>query len=114
MHLPNALKRWPLRRLCSSVLLPLLLLLAQQGALLHELSHYAADDAPARRNGQHPQAEHCQLCLAYAQIAPAPAPGQLAPQLLAGLRFERTATISAGLDSAAAPAPRSRGPPTAA
>jgi hypothetical protein len=58
-------------RLVPSLLLPLLLVVAQQGALLHELSHYRSSETPGESKKQSPRGDVCELCLAFAQIGSA-------------------------------------------
>jgi hypothetical protein len=99
-----------------ALLLPLLLLLAQQGALQHELGHLAraARAQHAQLTGTQTVGEQapCLECRAFAQIAhPAAASAAIsaapaaAPLLAPKPRFV--------VVSADAPAPRSRGPPQA-
>ena len=54
-----------------SYLLPFLLLLAQQGASVHELSHYgeAALKQGHSSHQQIPKNKSCERCLVFAQIA---------------------------------------------
>jgi hypothetical protein len=99
-------------RLLKSLALLLLLIAAQQGSVVHDLSHLAgaspqgssidvgaADGAP------------CALCPAFAQ-ASAPAFGHSFQfPALDRAAVERTSTQPRGLISAPAPLPRSRGPP---
>jgi hypothetical protein len=61
-----------LRRLTLSILMPLLLLLSQQGALQHELSHVhvpsvSADAGPQARAADL-DTDLCLACLAFAQV----------------------------------------------
>ncbi len=61
-----------LRRLTLSILMPLLLLLSQQGALQHELSHLHVPSATATDGPQAQasdlDADICLTCLGFAQI----------------------------------------------
>jgi hypothetical protein len=100
------------RRFCSSLLLPLLLLVAQHGALLHELSHYAAPETQKETDKQHPQIGHCDLCVAFAQVASAATPDAVVPRLLADLSFQQATTIPASGGTSEPPSQRNRGPPT--
>ncbi len=104
-----------IRRLTLSVLLPLLLLFSQQGALLHELSHWhpAPHDVDMQVQAQSSaDADICLECLGFAQVAglahfDLPAlPGQ------DGLSYHFLALPSRSVAEAAPPALRSRGPPT--
>lgn len=98
-----------LRRLCRALLL-LLVLGLQQGAYLHELSHY---EPASIQNEEHPQdaGSPCVLCLAYAGAEVWVSPGSLLPSLLIGLSFALTAVATFGACVARAPTLRNRGPP---
>ena len=99
-----------MRRLCWTLLLPFLLLSAQQGELRHEYGHYAQ----AARSCQKAPAtiEPCPLCLAYAHLAGAASTDVAPPTLLGDLAFHfAPAFVLTSVDSQAAP-PRSRGPPS--
>ena len=60
-----------MRKLYISLGLALLLLLAQQGAVLHEVSHISAAGAHTQARMQVDVAldKGCQLCLGYSQVA---------------------------------------------
>jgi hypothetical protein len=99
-----------MRRRHWSLLLPFLLLFAQQGAFRHELSHLpkptlvCVKEAPAVQ-------DHCPLCLAFAHLSGA-AKTEIAPFALAqDLVFALAPEPRASDASLAPPAPRSRGPP---
>jgi hypothetical protein len=57
-----------LNRIVSTVLLALALLLAQQGAVWHSLSHLRA---PSQQDKQLPHSDTCAQCLAFAHIGAA-------------------------------------------
>lgn len=99
--------------MCRILLLPLLLLFAQQGALMHELSHYTAYDAQTQhqsdKQGSH--GKSCELCLAFAQVGTAAAPDAAAPGLLADLSFNLPLPAPAHGGTTEPTAARSRGPP---
>ena len=59
-----------LRRFALSVVLPLVLLLSQQGALLHELSHWRVPASSAVQTAGSASADSdlCLACLAYSQV----------------------------------------------
>jgi len=98
-----------MRKLYWSLLLPFLLLFAQQGELRHEYSHYAQ---AARSCQKAPSAiDPCPLCLAYAHLAGTASTDIAPPTLLAGLAFHFAPALAlASVDSEAA-SPRNRGPP---
>ena len=108
------LRSMSLGMLCRSLLLPLLLLLAQQGAVLHGLSHYSATSAPDQRGEperQQPHSGPCELCLAFAHLDAAVKPAPLAI-VLPVLGFEALAVSRVLAWEAPAPPEQSRGPPT--
>lgn len=100
-----------LRRLCRTLLLPLLLLLAQQGALLHELSHYAAPTTQAE-GGKKRATGPCELCMAFAQVQSATGPAAVPLPLLAGLGFQRVERAPVAARTTTPLTPRNRGPPS--
>jgi len=100
-----------MRRTWLSWLLPILMLFAQQGAYLHELSHYG----PQGEQGSTGERKHaadriCETCLAYAQLANvAPTPDFSIPLL--ALTHRPADAVSYAARPGAAPCARSRGPP---
>ena len=107
-----------MRKLLLAFLLPFVLLLSQQGAMLHEIGHLAdfADRTGTSTSGGSGTGTHqagdlqCQACLAYAHLAGVATATVLPPALLSfGFHFpviEAPAFVAAD-----APAARSRGPP---
>ncbi len=94
-----------------SYLLPLLLLLAQQGASVHELSHYGEALKEARSSHQHvPKSKSCERCLVFAQIAGA-VRSEAARIATPDLLFERPQHQSVASIAGRISSPRSRGPP---
>ena len=109
-----------MRRLSISLLLPLLLLFAQQGALWHEIGHLSRGSAPLAQAAGVPQPQQreqlksldklCETCLAYAQLASVAKTEVLPLNLLSfGFGFARVVAVLA--ICADAPALRARGPP---
>jgi hypothetical protein len=109
-----------MRKLHTALVISLLMLLAQQGAVFHELGHIsqAGSVAASARTRASVHADIrvekvCELCLAYSQLAnPASHRVQL-PQ------FEPTACAAEShpiptATPADVPTPRSRGPPASA
>jgi len=100
-----------MRKLHWTLLLPLLLLFAQQGELLHEYGHYRQ---PASSSSQKApaQSDACSQCLAYAHLSGVAKPEIAVPLLLAGLAFH----FALGAEPASADVrvarARSRGPPS--
>jgi len=110
VHRTVRLRRIHWLELLRSLMLPLLLLVAQQGAVLHELSHYAAAE---RHDGQKqsPRGDACDLCLAFAQVGSAAAPQPPAALLLAGRSHRLAPALPVYAQATHVPAERSRGPP---
>lgn len=88
------------------------LLMAQHGAMVHELSHLpGAAHAEIRVQTGDAAEAACALCPAFAQAATAAfSPAFHSPLLLRG-GLQRSAEHAAAAIEAAAPSPRSRGPP---
>jgi hypothetical protein len=105
-----------MRRLCLSWVLSLALLLAQQGAMLHELSHlsHAGHSAGSALSAELQATEGglCPTCEAFAQIVNPAAAGatDLAVCPAAIIPAPDPCFTIVGTD---APTPRSRGPPQA-
>jgi hypothetical protein len=101
-----------MRKLHISLGIALLLLLAQQGALLHAVSHICrvGSNLEAQVQADTLLEKSCELCLAFSQVAnPA---GNTVPVV----RFEPLACAAGSSPSCAStpaevPTPRSRGPP---
>jgi hypothetical protein len=103
-----------LRRLLLALLLPTLMLLAQQGAAWHALGHLSAStstsSAPADDDETLAQHGLCLSCLAYASVDSASAPLAWADALL---EFSHAWVVTRPTPSRPADAPpaHSRGPP---
>ncbi len=104
-----------MRRFTLALAFPLLLLLAQQGALLHELSHtyYAGHQhgAQVRHDAQLPDDSVCPTCQAFAQVAH-PVGNSTAILAVPPAAYLQSPSPTYHIIDAAAPTPRSRGPPT--
>jgi hypothetical protein len=104
-----------MRRQYFSWLISLLLVLAQHGALLHELGHL--EHAPTagttlKESGQPLESALCLTCQAFSQVTNPATAG--APHLpLAPAALIRTPDPHYSIVAANAPTPRSRGPPQA-
>ena len=102
----------PMRNFRTSLALCLLLLLAQQGAVLHQISHLVhSGSLDVRVHADTVLDKSCELCLAFSQVTN---PASNSVQLP---RFEPVACAADPIrDSvptlSAVLAPRSRGPPT--
>jgi hypothetical protein len=102
-----------MRKLLLALLLPVVLLLSQQGAMTHEVGHIAdfvaqaGGKAPA---GQQPGDLQCEACLAFAHLAGI-ATTQVVPPALLSFSFHFRVIEAPAFIAADAPAARSRGPP---
>jgi hypothetical protein len=103
-----------MRKLHISLGLALLLLLAQFGAIRHEVSHIVrvANNAESHVQADTFQDKTCELCLAFSQVA------NPASNTVHVVSFERSSCTVTSLAACAVtptdnPTPRSRGPPSA-
>ncbi len=93
--------------------LVLLLLAAQQGALVHELGHFSADHATAVRVGSGSVSDGtCALCPSFAQAASPTFSHSFHIPLLVRSETERSSKPQIAVVDVAVPTPRSRGPPS--
>jgi hypothetical protein len=103
-----------LRRLTLSVLLPLALLIAQQGAMLHEWSHWHAAKAGVEQQLETASAadrDLCLTCLGFAQIAGLAKFDVAILPTSPALRDRFQAQSVRDVADRATPPARSRGPP---
>jgi hypothetical protein len=100
-----------MRRFRLALALPLLLVFAQQGAMLHELSHIYRTGGPQQRyEGTLLQGKLCQTCLAFEQVGnPASAANSALPAVPAAHIYVPAPQFS--IIAEQAPIPHSRGPP---
>jgi hypothetical protein len=106
-----------IRRLTLTVLLPLVLLFSQQGALLHELSHwhFASPTVEAKAEAATSvDADICLDCLAFAQVAGLAQFDLPALPSHEGLSYHFVSEAARSVAEASTPALRSRGPPLSA
>jgi hypothetical protein len=100
-----------MRRFRFVFALALLLVFAQQGALLHELSHvYRTGTAELNNEATVPDGTLCATCLAFAQAANPASGALIVPPVVAAVRHV-SPNPEFSIIAASAPAPRSRGPP---
>ena len=93
-----------------ALVLPLLLLFAQQGAMLHELSHIHPGAGQVRYENDLRAGKICDICAAFAQVGnPASASVAVLPAV-AAVRHYVPAPLYSIVATEALP-PRSRGPP---
>jgi hypothetical protein len=91
--------------------LALLLAFAQQGAVLHELSHVYRTGAPALENDATLfDGKMCETCFAFAQAANPASGTLLVAPIVAALRHI-SPQFQYSIIAGTAPVPRSRGPP---
>ena len=99
-----------MRRIFLSALLLVVMLLSQQGAVLHEIGHLT-DEASQQSQHHHPAGEKfCVTCLAFAAIGGAAAQG-LPTLALLDARFAVPKAEVVRVVAAEPPSHRSRGPP---
>src|SRR5580704_6836645 len=98
-------------RIRFALILPLLLVFAQQGAMLHELSHiHGGGSDQVRYENDLLAGKFCDTCAAFAQVGnPASAPVAALPAISA-VRHYVSAPVYSIVAVEALP-PRSRGPP---
>ena len=101
-----------MRKLYWALLLPLFLLLAQQGELRHEFSHYAEASAGSKTKAP-VDSDHCPSCLAYAHLSGIAKTEVASTALLAEVSFHFAPGVQGAGVAAEAASPRSRGPPSA-
>ena len=102
-----------MRHVFKAICLWLLLTVAQQGAVIHDLSHFSrVNHAGLRVDSQTAADAACALCPAFAQVV-TPAFGHAfhVPPLVRAAPERISAPHYSAID-AAVPRPRSRGPPT--
>ena len=94
-------------------LLPLLLLLAQQGVMTHELSHIGealGHSQPHDGHKQLPGGLSCEKCLSFANLSGGPT-SEAPPPLVNLLSYDHATPVAAADLAADTLSPRSRGPP---
>ncbi len=102
-----------MRNVYKALSLFLLLLTAQQGAVVHELSHLSgADQARARVDAGGAVDTSCALCPAFAQAASPAFSHSLQIPLLVRMESQLIAEPRFPAVDASVPRPRSRGPPS--
>ncbi len=100
-------------RLYRALTLVLLLLAAQQGAVVHELGHVSADHGVAASVGSGGMSDGaCALCPVFAQAACPAFSHSFHIPLLVRTEAERSSQPQISVVDIAAPTPRSRGPPS--
>jgi hypothetical protein len=58
-----------LQRIFANTFFALALLLAQQGALAHSVSHFLSNQAPSQQDKTLPHSKVCDKCVAYAGVS---------------------------------------------
>lgn len=103
-----------MRRLSLPWVLSLLLVFAQHGAVLHELSHLSHSDRGqgSALRAQLPASSSCATCEAFAQLAN-PASGAAHSLCASAAVYLPTPAPVSAIVAADTPTPRSRGPPQA-
>jgi hypothetical protein len=98
-----------MRKLLLSVVLPLLLLLSQQGAAWHEIGHLHEPSSSDSKKA--PGDKLCDTCLAFAHLACGAAKPDVARLWLPPFSHGLPAAVDVASTDADAPHQRSRGPP---
>ncbi len=103
-----------MRRIHITLGIALLLLWAQQGALLHEINHIGRVHAQAGASVQQSLAleKTCDLCAAFSQVS-TPAGNSVHKAVFEPYACLVAAHAPCAAISASVPTPRSRGPPAA-
>nr|WP_077036039.1 DUF2946 family protein [Pelomonas sp. KK5] len=100
-----------MRRFALALLMPLLMLLSQQGAAWHEIGHLSSKQGSSQQERKDDPADKlCAVCLSFAHLAATTAP-ELPKLLLADAAHVQTSAHTFASLNAEALAPRSRGPP---
>ena len=100
-----------MRKLYLSLLMPLLMLLTQQGAAWHEIGHWSRGDTPSQQQRKDDPGDRlCASCLAFAHIA-ATARSDPPKLVLAEAQHVLSQADAVASLTAIAPVARSRGPP---
>lgn len=99
-----------MRRLVLALLMPLLMLLSQQGAAWHEIGHWNQQQQQQRKDD--PADKLCAVCLSFAHMAVTATPTLPPPLMLADAAHVKAAAAEVAFLAAPAPQARSRGPPT--
>lgn len=113
----NRLGKWSIairmRQLLKSLGLLLLLLVAQQGAVVHELSHLTgAHHVELQAQADGAADRTCALCPAFAQVITPAFSHSFHIPVLVRLALEPVSEPRHAAIDAAVPRPRSRGPPS--
>ena len=102
-----------MRQVFKSIGLLLLLIMAQQGALVHDFEHVARRTSAGASSDSHVLGDSaCALCPAYAQVVSAAFSHAFPVPQLGRIPALRSASFSPAAIIATVPTPRSRGPPT--
>ncbi len=102
-----------MRQVFKALGLLLLLMVAQQGAVVHELSHVSgANHLDLRVQSDGAADKTCALCPAFAQVVTPTFSHSFYIPLLVRLALERVSELQYAVVDAAVPRPRSRGPPS--
>lgn len=109
---PIRAHRLPVSYAYRALWLWLLLITAQQGAVIHELSHFYGLDAASSHLETGGAADSaCALCPAFAQVATPAVSHSFHVPALVRAEAERFSELTLQAVEAEVPTPRSRGPP---
>ena len=101
-----------MRKFCLSVLMPLLMLLSQQGMAWHEIGHLTSQSSEQGSTKQKPANDKlCEVCYAFAHLGSGATATEFATPLTT-LKHVLAASELVASHAGPAPSERSRGPPT--
>ena len=100
-----------MRKLYLSLLMPLLMLLSQQGMVWHEIGHLSTTPASSSQKQQPASDKLCDVCYAFAHLGAGSVP-EMPKLALASLEHVHALTDVVSAIAAELPAQRSRGPPS--
>lgn len=103
-----------MRKFCLSVLMPLLMLLSQQGMAWHEIGHLTNPPAGQGEGSQKQKPgsdKLCEVCYAFAHLGSGVTAAEFATPLIT-LKHVLAASELVASHAGPAPSERSRGPPT--
>ena len=101
-----------MRHVYKSLCLMLLLIAAQQGAVVHELSHFSGVQSIELRDSGGTADSLCALCPAFAQVVTPAFSHTFHIPLLVRATAQRISQPQIEAADTAIPTPRSRGPPS--
>lgn len=99
-----------MRKFCLSVLMPLLMLLSQQGMAWHEIGHLTNQSSEQGSKQKPANDKLCEVCYAFAHLGSGVTATEFAAPLIT-LKHVLAASELIASHAGPAPSERSRGPP---